>query len=384
MTSQVKYGLLAVVTLLCSGIERARAGAQPVELAPTVPWYSDFRPGKLDFIISHDPSQQFVDTFFWSPVAKFGGGTLDFKNGLDQTFVGGYFRPLWAVPNYGDLVIGGMHVESQAGRQYEFQLEYTLPCHLGFGGGFVQNELTPGDDYHFLKAEYGGQFAGWNYKLSAVALDTLQHWTGGAYLALYNQYFMASAGTDGEEFRATLGVIGPKRKDSPIRLAMEAIYSDSDVGQFYPAGQSLLISGTLGFEGGFLSNEVRLGRAMGPTGVEMTNPLGFLRPTWNRRLEVWELGTLLNWRVELSLRDYRTAQDAYELVAFPARPFTDNLLSGFFVGGSCRRFSDDDANWGLLAGFAGQVAPHAKINVGFAQFFTSDELRVTVGVILPY
>ena len=31
---------------------------------------------------------------------------------------------------------------------------------------------------------------------------------------------------------------------------------------------------------------------MGPQGLEFGNPLGFLFPTWNRRLEVWELGKL--------------------------------------------------------------------------------------------
>lgn len=368
--------------LLCTPWVTSQAGPNLSEIRESR-WDAGFHPGKLDLLLSHDEAQQYVNALFWSPVAKFGGGTLDAQAGLDQTFVGGYFRPLWVFPAYGDLVVGGMHVESQAGRQYELQAKYTAPCKLGFGCGLVQSELTEGDDYHFVRMEYERQIAGWTCKVAAVALDTLQHWTGGAYLAVYNERFMASAGMDGEEFRATLGFIQPERKLTPLRFAMEVAYADSDVGQFFAGGQSLLISGTLGYDGGFLGHPSRLGRAMGPTGVEFTNPLGFLRPTWNRRMETWELGTLMNWRAELALRDYRTARDSYECVVFPARPFASDALGRVFVGGTCRRVDDDEADWGFLGGYAGPIGP-LRINVAVVQFFTTGETRVTAGAILPF
>jgi len=118
----------------------------------------------------------------------------------------------------------------------------------------------------------------------------------GGYGALYGDLGLLSGGYDGEQYRMTAAFVAPELAPN-IRPALEAIWADHSIGEF--AGPRVLfVNGTLGFSGGFLGNPARLGRAMGPTGIQYSNPIGFLDPSWNRRFDVWEIGDLANVRYE--------------------------------------------------------------------------------------
>lgn len=113
---------------------------------------------------------------------------------------------------------------------------------------------------------------------------------------------------------------------------------DNSIGKM-GADKTLMISGSLGFSKGFLSHEATLGRAMGPTGMQFANPLGFLNtaydPTFNRRAEVWELGGLFNFRyINTGVAEGSPRTETFEANIFPAQFFgVDNLLSSVFIGG---------------------------------------------------
>jgi hypothetical protein len=78
---------------------------------------------------------------------------------------------------------------------------------------------------------------------------------------------------------------------------------------------------------------------MGPTGMQFSNPLGYLNtgtdPTFNRRAESWELGGLFNFRyINTSDVSGKPRTETFEANMFPAQFFDiNNLLSSVFIGG---------------------------------------------------
>jgi PAS domain S-box-containing protein len=114
-------------------------------------------------------------------------------------------------------------------------------------------------------------------------------------IALYGKQLMASWGSDGEQWRSTVGYVAPDQGAAELRPAIEMFYVDNTIGQVN-GSKDMMVTGSLGYRKGFLGHESRLGRAMGPTGVEFSNPLGYLNPNFNRRLTAWEVGELVNFR----------------------------------------------------------------------------------------
>lgn len=342
-------------------------------LAFPSPWLN---PGKLDFLYRHRSHEDQYNVFGWTPVFKGGGGVLDPDGRGHTDYAGGFFRPLVTHPELGDLVLGVHGVDSPTRGDYELQGEYRFPFGLGFGGGLVRPQVGP--EIQFGKLTYRNHWQKLNYIVEAQLQDHGRETHPGGYLALYDEQLMAVAGSDGEQWRTCLGYVGPSDWKS-LRPAIELLYVDHSTGN-YTGPRSLFANVTFKFEGGFLSHPARLGRAMGPQGAEFGNPLGFLTPTWNRRLEVWEMGGLMDLRAEhIRLPNHQTTQ-RYEGLMFPGQwDATHNFFDHWFVGGSYSINSVRETA-GVLGGFAGKVG-FLKLSLGVDHEIDPSVTTLIVGAI---
>lgn len=347
---------LLIMTLMVANPGPASAAAPGPP--PRVSWQeglfftnSLLHPGKLDLLYKNLKDEERYNAFAWTPLFKGGVGRLDPDKGPNTDYAGGFVRPLASRPDLGDLILGAHWVDSRGREDHEFQGDYRFPFGLGLGGGMA--EPQPGNEIAYGKLSYRGKLEGWNYIGAVLWQDTAGEGLPGGYGAIYNANWMGVLGGDGEQWRATAAYLGPERW-KVVRPVVEVIYVDNTIGTF-TGTRSLFANMTLRYEGGFLSHPSRLGRAMGPQGTEFGNPLGFLTPTWNRRLDVWELGGLVDLRAERIRSATSAITERYEAVFFPGQ--LDGHADGFdgvFVGGSWSRNPLRDTA-GLLAGFAGRI-----------------------------
>jgi hypothetical protein len=263
-------------------------------------------------------------------------------------------------------------VENGPIKSWEAQAEYRFAFGLGIGGGKVESNLVA--EFEFTKLSYRNKRGGWNYIASVHNLDYENgREDPGGFLALYNDRLMLVAGDDGARSRYTVGYIA--KKGARFRPAFEILRvgnSDRTIFTFANA--------TLNFKGGFLSHPARLGRAMGPAGLEYGNPLGFLRPTWNRRLDTWELGGAVDIRVVHFDPPSGVSDETYEAAIFPFQfNLTANHLDGFFFGAS-RKESNVPSHTDVLAGYIGRIK---RLQLALEAEFNSDsnEWAGTLGVI---
>ncbi|MCE2485384.1 MAG: hypothetical protein J4F42_07710 [Desulfurellaceae bacterium] len=253
-----------------------------------------FHPGMVDFHQRVNDGGETTNLALWTPVFRGGGSPL--------TYGGGFLRALAAAPDAGDLILAAQTVSGTGVAAWEAQGEYRLPTgvllpgSLGVGGGYVSQDRF-GPDMWFTKLSYRDALEdGWQTIASVQLQEVGQRTSPGGYLALYNSRLMFTGGTDGEQWRTTVGYVHPAT-GGLFRPAFEFFYVDEAIG-VGTGGKFLLATATLGYKGwGFLSHDSRLGRALGPQGLAFTNPNGFLQPMWNRLFDVTEVGGLLNGRV---------------------------------------------------------------------------------------
>lgn len=338
------------------------------------PWLN---PGKIDFLYRGRDADNSYNAFAWTPVFKGGGGTVAPKSGESTTYLGGFLRPLQGWPDKGELILGAQGVEANNRRDIEAQAEYRLPFGLGIGGGFVEAREA-GNDIQFAKLTWRNKIRRWNYILELQGQDVEHSVSPGGYLAVYDDQFMTVLGHDGEQWRATAGYVAPTNR-TIFRPAAEVLYVDNAIGEF-DGPRSIFVNGTLRLQGGFLSHPARLGRAMGPQGLEFGNPLGFLFPTWNRRLETWEMGGLLDVRYEHIWLPNHTKQERADAALFPFQFLeTRSLLDGLFVGASYTRTPAMD-NPGVIGGILRKVA-FLNANISVERRVRPYETIVVVGLI---
>ncbi len=335
------------------------------------------RPGKLDFIYKHRNDLDQYNGFVWTPVFKGGAGALVPEVGEPTHYGGGFVRPLAPWPDKGDLIIGAQAVETPLDPIYELQGEYRFPFGLGFGGGVVET-LNPLTDIRFGKITYRNKYQKWNYILEVQWQNAFDHTDPGGYGALFNDYFMAVAGTDGEQWRVTGAVMAPESW-KVVRPVVEVLYVDNSIGQLI-GPKVLFANATLKYEGGFLSHPARLGRAMGPQGLEFGNPLGFLNPTFNRRLEVWEMGALADFRADRIEAPTGDVTERYEGYLYPAQcQPTRSMADGVFLGGAWTKSPVKDTA-SFIGGIFAQIKA-IKLSVGIEHQFDPKETMITVGVV---
>lgn len=337
-----------------------------------------FHPGKADFHYLHDDSSNQYNFIWWSPTFKGGWGIIDYDNKTDTKYYGGYIRPLLPKSGKGELILGYLEVDGSTSDDYEFQGEYRFPFGLGFGGGFVSRSAG-GKDVEFGKITYRTKDKKINYILELQYQEMGDDGACGGYMTVYNEEVMFTFGDDGEQWRAVLGYIAPKGNEK-WRPAFEIMYVDNTVGDI-DGNKFLFINATLGFKGGFLSHPARLGRAMGPQGLEFGNPLGFLSPTWNRRLDTWELGDLADFRIVRTEKPSGAITDRTEFLIFPFQ-FDDNtdILDALYIGGFYARDPVEEDSSGILGGIFGKFG-FLTLGVGGDYNFDTGEKRVIVGII---
>jgi len=355
--------------------------APPIAPEPGL-WTRLMEPGKLDFHYRHltATEESRYNAFLWTPMFRGGGGFFSPDDLPSVSYGGGYLRPLAAWPDLGDLILGGGFVDGGPRQDYEFQAEYRLPMGLGIGGGFFDTE-NPATDVAFGKLTYRNKIQSWSYILELQIQEFGDETSPGGYAAIYNDEWMFVGGIDGEQWRVTAGYIAPE-STGHFRPAAELIYVDNSIGDL-DGPRSWFGNLTLGYEGGFLSHPARLGRAMGPQGLEFGNPLGFLLPTWNRRLEVWELGGLAGARAERIEFPNGSVTERYEGLVFPFQPAqTGTFLDGLFIGGAYIRRPTEDT-MSCLAGYFGPLKPF-KVFAGVEYEFEPSETMAVAGVILPF
>jgi hypothetical protein len=336
--------------------------------------------GKFDTFYDRKDNGDFqVNSFLWSPVFKGGYGIIAPENGGQDThYFGGYVRPLLTHPELGDAFLGAQEVLVGDSSQTEVQGEYRLPSGLGFGGGFVDREFSD-QDIQFAKVSYKNQWQGIRYILSTQWQNFQGKDYPGGYVALYNTELMASWGSDGEQWRSSFGYVMPDHGQL-LRPALEVLYIDNTIGKV-DGSKDLMISGSLGFRNGFLSHEARLGRAMGPTGMEFTNPVAHLTPTFNRRLNTWELGELVDFRYINKALPNNRREETLEAVVFPGQLLGhDSLLSSLFVGGGMTSPNPGENGVSGLLGYAARIK-HLGSNLRLQHDFDRDDTSLYFGLI---
>ena len=337
-----------------------------------------FHPGKADFHYLHTKTTDEYNLIFWSPGFKGGAGLIESDTVGPTNYSGGYFRPLLPKDGHGELILGFLQVDTATTYSHEFQGEYRFPFGLGFGGGSVSRS-EGGSDVEFGKITYRNDWEEWKYILATQYLGTGPEESTGGYIALYNDQLMATYGNDGEQWRSAFGFIAPK-SESMLRLALEVLFVDNAIGTFDGA-HFLFINATMKFQGGFLSHPARLGRAMGPTGLEYGNPLGFLQPTWNRRLDVWELGGLGDFRLVRTNSPTDVVNEKYEALVYPFQfDQENNLLDRIYMGGFYSYASNAEEATGIMGGLFGKLG-FLQAGVGVDHNLETDETRISIGII---
>lgn len=344
---------LALAAALAAGLPPRLEAADAAEgLSFTTPV---LHPGKLDFHLHGTRTGTEQNWMWWTPSIKAGYGSLSPDQGDDTRYYGGFFRPLAARPQLGDLILGIERLEAPAGDDLEIEAEYRLPQGIGIGGGLVDRE---GDrnDIRFGKLSYRSQGKGWRTITTVQLQEVGEETSPGGYLALFDDELMVVAGHDGEQWRTTFGYIAPPPAAGRLRPAVEVLYVDNTVGD-RPGPKTLFANATLGFSGGFLSHPARLGRAMGPTGLEFGNPLGFLTPIWNRRLDTWEMGGLAGFRIAGTETPTGLRTVTWEALAFPFQwAGGDSLADRFFAGATFTERSRGNDVAGAVAGYYGRIS----------------------------
>jgi hypothetical protein len=344
-------------------------------LSPGDPW----KPGKLDLHLDRTDAAERFNLFWWSPVIKGGVGVHD-AGDVETRYGGGYFRAVMG-PRKIELIGGGGLVDREDVRDFELQAELRLPGGFALGGGGVEYDGS-GSDVTFGKAVHRGRIGSWSTVLELLLQEVGSETSTGGHAGIWEDRFMLVVGSDGEQRQATLGLVAPQSEGSTFRPVLEGIWVDQGVGDL--AGPEVLfVNATLGFRGGFLSHPSRLGRAMGPTGVEFANPLGFLwgNGPWNRRQDPWEIGGLGCARLFRVERPNGITSATWEVLVFPLQlAGRKGPLDGLFVGGAYRTLTGTDDDPGPLAGYVGKVG-FLQLAVAVDVGLESDDTRATLGLI---
>ena len=336
-----------------------------------------FHPGKIDFNYRHTETSYKYNAIWWSPFIKGGVGKVNNNDSNTTNYIGGYIRPLNPKDERGELILGFNGIDKASGYAYEFQAEYRFPTGLAIGGGSVTRK-NGGADIKFGKVSFRHKNQNWNWLIETQYQEIATEGSLGGYIAAYDEQFMFTYGNDGEQWRSVFGYISPK-KETPFRPALEVMLVENKIGMI-DGGQFLFVNATLQFKGGFLSHPARLGRAMGPTGIEFGNPLGFLSTKWNRRLETWELGALADYRLVRTRTPRGVVAKKHEVLIYPFQfDKNKNIFDKFYIGGFKER-TIDNHSLGVLAGFFGEVK-FLQVGIGVDYDTDTNEKSIFVGFI---
>ena len=310
-------------------------------------WHKQQNPkGLLDFVYRRTPTTNEYNLLWWSNWFKGGGGIIERPNGQPVIkYFGGFINP--KIKKFGELVIGGHWIDNGIRQLYEAKVEFRYKNGLGGTLGMVDNGKDQ-PQMRYVRLNYRSQInKEWKYTASILMQQVDKNNHLGAYGVIYNSGIMLGGGYDGEEWRGGVGLIAsPKMKY--IRPAFEGFYINRDPGQI--AGSDfLLASFTLKFAGGFLGHPARIGRFLGGTGTEYTNPVITIAPSWNRILYSWEQGNMVDVRFIRTQTPTGTYNAYLEYMVFPfhfGRKL--DIFDCLFVGGSYTQTNTTDWHGAML------------------------------------
>lgn len=417
-----------ILFIISNNVDTANQIHNIVEIKDTLLKIKYLKPGKIDININVNSNSNDYNFMYWTPLTKFGIGFIDLPNNSYAQYGGIYINPLLLIKNTarknsGDLILGYNYTYYKDaisnlnldGLYWDLQGEYNSKIGLGVGAGCIKEKFfeSPSGysrnyDY-FTKVSYKGKIHNeWKYKVYAM-LQTFNHnIKGGAFIAFYGPHGSISGGYDYESFRVSLGLISKKDKKY-FKPAAEIIYIDKKIGINTIAPQIFFISGSLKYkQGGFLSNESRLGRTMGSAGMEYYNPLSVLTPIndgnplfniyknpgvaiWNRQLNTWELGDLINFRLLHFILPNKSHWGNANVVFFPFQYMKNRkyFLENIFLGSTYYYYKkvpmgqNEINNFSIACGFAHKVKTfsvnlqleyninikNVSFNTGFIHYF---------------
>jgi hypothetical protein len=335
-----------IVALLFFFFQAGYSQADSAAIKRAQRFAKNFGPAKVDFITTFKEKYTNANAFFWSKSLKAGFGTV-YKGDTSGVahYGGAWFRPLSFTKYKGDLIIGANYsMPTPAAAFWDVQIEHRHAFGLTYGGGAYQLGITKQSINYWGKVGFRKTIKNWSFIVSAQvtpltngSINLLDRIRPGGYAAIYHPTFMVTGGYAFTQFRTGLAIMSPK-EGAKYRPVFDAIYIDNNVGRFTGA-RYLWVNSTLGFDGGFLSHAARLGRNMGPTGLEYGNPLGFLANpaaviNWNRKLNTWEMGHMVNFRLENFVLPNKNYNGYAQLVVNPIEFLKTKhpLLDPIFIG----------------------------------------------------
>lgn len=381
------------------------------------------QPGKVDLNFKVNSISIDYNLILWTPVIKGGIGYIDLPGKSFSQYGGFFIRPMqpssFKGKNKGDLIIGFNYVyyknaitkSSLNGFYWDAQAEYRFKFGFCLGGGVVKSkffESSAGSERnfdYFFKASYRGKFAkDWKYNITGLVESYNQRIRGGGYAAVYGPYGSISGGYDFESYRVSVGLMAKKDRKF-FKPAAEVLFIDKTPGFNKVAPQIIWFNASLKFKDGFLSNDSRLGRSMGPTGLEYGNPLSFFTPIndgnpifnplsnpgasiWNRALNTWEIGGLINARIMHFKLPNKSLWGTSELIVFPFQ-FMKNkkyFLENIFLGSTCNYYLKVPAGqteikaFGIESGFTHRVKS-LGVNLQVEYNFTTRGTTFNAGII---
>jgi len=287
----------------------------------------------------------------------------------DVSAFGAFARAGWDPPAQGELVFGGNYVEAADSRQWEVQARYVAPGGLGMGAGYA--DLEASGDTWFVNPTVTGKSGTLNYHLGPVAQNGPGGLSVGAYAALYTGHLFLGGGNDGEHWRL-LAAWSANNGERAVDPSLEVLFVDHGIGRL-DGERFLFVNGSLKRNAGFLSTGSRLGRALGPQGMQFANPVSFLSQPWSRTADVWETGGVMNLR--LARREFpggRTSLLAQGVV-FPFQAQAGDVrLRGIFAGVQYQR--DALRATSLLFGHAGR---YGRLSLSIAGSYDTERRQIS-------
>lgn len=288
-----------------------------------------------------------------------GGVSYDALDGAaDVAAFGAVARPVACASGRGEFVLGGNYLASADSRQWEAQAKYVASSGIGMGAGFARLEAA-GDTW-FVNAIASGQRGALNYHFSPLIQENADGLSLGGYAAFHTDHFFLGGGSDGEHWRVIGAWSANNGDDSTIDPSIEVLFVDHGIGRL-DGEKFLFVNGSLKRNAGFLSTGSRLGRALGPQGLQFANPVAFLSQPWSRTVDVWETGGIMNLRLARRVLPGGETTSLAQTVIFPMEVLArDSRFRGLLAGIQHERESLRSTS--VLFGHAGRVG-RATLNV---------------------
>lgn len=260
-----------------------------------------------------------------------GGVSYDALDGApDVAAFGAVARPVNDPSGRGEFAFGGNYLANADIRQWEVQAKYVAAGGIGMGAGFAR--LQAAGDTWFVSAIARGQHGAFRYDVSPLIQDNPDGLSFGGYVALYTDRLFLSGGSDGEHWRALGAWSANNGDDSDIDPSIEILFVDHGIGRL-DDGRFLFVNGSLKRNAGFLSTRSRLGRALGPQGLQFANPVAFLSQPWSRTVDVWETGGIMNLRFAKRVIPGEKTTTLAQVVVFPMQALGGEArFRGLFAG----------------------------------------------------